>query len=96
MFAHSQGLYPSGVITSTYMLGAAADEFWMQPGAALQSVGFANDDTFYKRFFDRWKIHPNYQQRYEYKNAANTYTEKDYTPAHREATTRVLSSLTSG
>src|SRR5213080_4703933 len=27
--AHSQGLYPSGVVTATYMLGAAADELWM-------------------------------------------------------------------
>jgi hypothetical protein len=28
IFAHSQGLYPSGLVTSTYMLGAAASEFW--------------------------------------------------------------------
>ena len=33
IYAHSQGLYPSGAITSTYMLGAAANQLWMQPGA---------------------------------------------------------------
>ena len=32
-------------------------------------------------------------QRYEYKNAANVYTETDYTPAHREATTRLMQSI---
>jgi len=57
----------------------------MQPGAALQSVGIASTDTFLKRFFDKWQIHPDYQQRYEYKNAVNPYLYADYTPAHREA-----------
>jgi protease-4 len=85
VLAHSQGIYAEGVSTAAYMLGAASGDFWMQPGAALQSVGFASDDTFYKRFFDRWKIHADYQQRYEFKNAVNPFLYSDYTPAHREA-----------
>src|SRR5579875_918996 len=40
--AYSQGIYPSGITTATYMLGAAAGEFWMQPDASLQSTGFAS------------------------------------------------------
>jgi protease-4 len=83
--AHSQGLYPSGVITATYMLGAAADEFWMQPGASFQVTGIANEDVFLKRFFDRYGVKADYQQRYEYKDAVNGYLYDDYTPAHREA-----------
>ena len=31
--AHSQGLYPSGFVTGSYMVGAAADQFWIQPSA---------------------------------------------------------------
>ena len=58
---------------------------WMQPGAALQTTGIAASDTFLKRFFDKWQIHADYQQRYEYKNAVNPYLYSDYTPAHREA-----------
>jgi protease-4 len=46
VIAHSQGLYPAGVITSTYMVGAAADEFWMQPGASFQVTGLASEDLF--------------------------------------------------
>jgi protease-4 len=85
VLAHSQGLYPSGVITSTYMLGAAADEIWMQPAASFQVTGLANEDIFFKRFFDKYGVKADYEQRYEYKNAVNPYLHDDYTPAHREA-----------
>ena len=85
VIAHSQGIYAQGVSTAAYMLGAASGDFWMQPGAALQSVGFASSDMFLKRFFDKWQVHPDYMQRYEYKNAVNPYLYSDYTPAHREA-----------
>lgn len=85
VLAHSQGLYPSGMITSTYMLGAAADELWMQPGASFQATGIASEDIFFKRFFDKYGVKANYEQRYEYKNAVNPYLYSDYTPAHREA-----------
>jgi len=85
VIAHSQGLYPSGISTATYMLGAASGDFWMQPGAALQSTGISSEDTFLKRFFDKYGLKADYQQRYQYKNAVNGYLYDDYTPAHREA-----------
>ncbi len=81
VIAHSQGLYPSGVVTSTYMLGAAADELWMQPGASFQVTGLANEDIFFKRFFDKYGVKADYEQRYEFKNAVNGYLYDDYTPA---------------
>jgi len=83
--AHSQGLYPSGAVTATYMLGAAADELWMQPGASFQVTGLSSEDVFFKRFFDKYGVKADYEQRYEYKNAVNGYLYDDYTPAHREA-----------
>jgi hypothetical protein len=49
IYAHSQGIYPSGFVTTTYMLGRAADQFWMQPGASLQVTGVATEDLFFKR-----------------------------------------------
>jgi protease-4 len=85
VIAHSQGLYPSGISTATYMLGAASGDFWMQPGASLQSTGISSEDTFLKRFFDKYGLQADYQQRYQYKNAVNGYLYDDYTPAHREA-----------
>jgi protease-4 len=85
VFAHSQGLYASGAVTSTYMLGAAADQFWMQPGASFQAVGFSNEDIFFKRLFDKHGVKAQYEQRYEYKNAVNPYLYDDYTGPHKEA-----------
>jgi protease-4 len=85
VIAHSQGLYPSGAATSTYMLGAASTQFWMQPGATLEAPGLASEDMFFKRLFDKYGVKADYEQRYEYKNAVNPYLYDDYTPAHREA-----------
>lgn len=85
VIAHSQGLYQSGVVTSTYMVGAAAGEFWMQPGSALQVTGLAVEDIFFKRFFDEYRIEPDFEQRKEFKNAVNGYLHSDYTAAHRTA-----------
>jgi protease-4 len=85
VIAHSQGLYQSGVVSSTYMLGEAADTLWMQPGAPFQVTGLAMEDLFYKRLFDKYGVKPDFQQRYEYKNAVNPYLYDDYTAAHRES-----------
>jgi protease-4 len=85
VYAHSQGLYPAGAITSTYMVGAAADQLWIQPGASFQVTGMANEDLFFKRLFDKFGVKADYEQRYEYKNAVNGYLYSDYTAAHRES-----------
>jgi len=85
ILAYSQGIYPEGVATATYELGAASGDMWMQPSASFQAVGLAQEDIFFKDFFDRYGIVPNFQQRYQYKNAINGYLYNDYTAAHREA-----------
>jgi protease-4 len=85
VIAHSQGIYPSGVSTAAYMLGAASGQFWMQPDSSLQSVGFATEETFFKRAFDKYGVKADYEQRYQYKNAVNPFLYDDFTPAHREA-----------
>jgi protease-4 len=85
IWAHSQGLYASGAVVSTYMLGASADQLWMQPDSSFQAVGMASSDIFFKRFFDKHGIKAEYEQRYEYKNAVNPYLYSDYTAAHKES-----------
>ncbi|MDP3853701.1 signal peptide peptidase SppA [Phenylobacterium sp.] len=93
VIAHSQGLYPSGVISSTYMLGAAAGELWMQPGASFQVTGLAGEDIFFKRAFDKYGVKAQYEQRYEYKNAVNPYLFTDYTGPHRASTLSWMGSV---
>ncbi|HJV42713.1 signal peptide peptidase SppA [Caulobacter sp.] len=93
VYAHSQGLYPSGMVTSTYMLGASASELWMQPDSSFQAVGISSESMFFKRFFDKYGVKADYEQRYEYKNAVNPYLYSDYTPAHRESTLSWMGSV---
>ena len=85
IYSYSQGLYPSGIVTSTYMLAAATDEVWMQPGAPFQVTGFSIEDIFFKRAFDKYGVKAEYEQRYEYKNAVNPYLYSDYTAAHKQS-----------
>jgi len=93
IWAHSQGLYPSGAVLSTYMLGAATDSLWMQPDSSFQAVGMATEDMFFKRFFDKYGVKAEYEQRQEYKNAVNPYLYSDYTAAHRESETAWMGSI---
>jgi len=94
VWAHSQGFYPSGSVIAAYMVGAGADRLLMQPGAAFQATGMVGTDVFYKRFFDRYGISPQFEQRQEYKNAVNPYLKSDYTPAHRESEQGWMGSIT--
>ncbi|WP_374275300.1 signal peptide peptidase SppA [Brevundimonas sp.] len=91
--AHSQGLYPIGASVSTYMLGASAGELWMSSTAQLGATGLSIDEFFLGRAFDRYGVQPEFEQRYEFKNAVNTFTQSDYTEAHRQAQTAWMSSI---
>lgn len=93
VIAHSQGFAPSGAVMSTYMVGAAASELWMQNTAGFQATGFSADSLFMGRAFQKYGVKPEFEQRYEYKNAVNEYTQSDYTGPHREAMTAWMTAL---
>jgi protease-4 len=93
MVAHSQGLYASGAVASTYMLGASSGELWMQPLSSFQVTGMASEDIFFRRAFDKYGVKPEYEKRAEYKTAVNPYLESDYTPAHRESELSWMTSI---
>ena len=90
VIAHSQSFYSGGL--GDYALAAAADQIWMQPVSTFFSAGAGSTTLFFKGLFDKVNATPQFIQRYEYKNAANVFTETDFTPAHREATERLLQS----
>jgi len=93
VIAHSQGFMPVGTAVSSYMVGASADKLWMQNTSAFQLAGFSADSVFLGRAFERYGVQPQFEQRYEYKNAVNEYTQSDFTPAHREAMTAWMTSI---
>jgi protease-4 len=90
VIAHSQSFYSGGL--GDYVVAAASDEIWMQPVSTFFSSGSGSTTLFLRGMFDKVEAVPQFVQRYQYKNAANMFTETDFTPAHREATTRILQS----
>lgn len=78
---------------SQYFLATLADEVWLQRSSEMNAVGLLSTTVFLRGFFDKVEARADLSQRYEYKNAANVYTQTDYTPAHREATTRLMQSI---
>ena len=93
VIAHSQGFQPIGTVISSYMVGASASELWMQNTANFQAAGFAADSMFLGRAFDKYGVRADFEQRYEYKNAVNQYTQSDFTEPHREAMTAWMTSI---
>ena len=96
VIAHSQGFQPVGTTVSSYMVGASASELWMQNTASFQLAGFSADQVFLGRAFDKYGVNAQFEQRYEYKNAVNEYTQSDFTLAHREAMTAWMTSIYDG
>lgn len=93
VIAHSQGFMPIGTSVSSYMVGASADQLWMQNTSAFQLAGFSADAIFLGRAFERYGVDAQFEQRYEYKNAVNEFTESDFTPEHREAMSAWMTSI---
>lgn len=93
VIAHAQGFMPTGTAVSSYMVGAAASELWMQNTSSFQVSGFSAESLFLGRAADKYGVDPQFEQRYEYKNAVNEFTESDYTPAHREAMLAWMTSI---
>lgn len=93
VIAHSQGLQPVGAVMSTYMVGASASELWMQNTANFQATGFSAETMFLGRAFEKYGVEADFEQRYEYKNAVNQYTQSDFTEPHREAMTAWMTSI---
>ena len=69
-----------------YYLAAAADRVVMMPAGQLDVAGLAFYELFFRGTLDKVGVVPDLLHIGEYKSASNTFTEKGFTPAHREAT----------
>ena len=91
VITHAQGF--EGTSIMPYHAVSASDEIWMQDTTGFSVAGLHSESEFYGGIFEKFDAEPQIDQFYEYKSAANTYTQKGYTEAHREATTSYLTSL---
>jgi len=89
-FADSFGEFGGGTVP--YYLASAFDEIWLAPSGDLGLTGVALETPFLRDALDRLGVATEIGQRHEYKNAVNTFVERDFTPAHREASERLVAS----
>ena len=76
----------------SYYLATACDQIWLQPSGDVGLTGILMESPFLRGTLDKLAVKPRMDHRYEYKNALNLFTEKKYTPAHREAVEKVMNS----
>ncbi|MGA2629079.1 MAG: signal peptide peptidase SppA [Terriglobia bacterium] len=74
----------------TYYLASACKTVVLLPTSLLHLHGLMASSTFLRGTFDKLGIYPDFYHIGDYKNASNIFTEKKYTPAHREATQALL------
>ncbi|MQA29063.1 MAG: signal peptide peptidase SppA [Luteitalea sp.] len=67
-----------------YYLASAATKVFLMPSSPLDLTGVATYAVFLRGSFDKIGMVPDIHHIGDYKTAANQFTEKTYTPAHRE------------
>jgi protease-4 len=78
---------------AAYYLATAFDEIYVQPSGDIGLTGLAAESPFLRGTLDKLGIVPRGDHRYEYKNALNLFTEREYTAPHREATLALIGSF---
>ena len=68
----------------SYYLATACDRIYLMPTSQLDLNGLASYELFLRGTFDKLDAYPDFLHVGQFKTAANTYTERGFTPAHRE------------
>jgi protease-4 len=67
-----------------FFLASACDKVYLMPTASLDLTGMASYELFLRGTLDKIGAYPDVLHIGEYKTAANTFTERTFTPSHRE------------
>jgi protease-4 len=78
---------------AAYVLATGFGELWLQPGGGVGLLGVGIETPFVRGTLDRLGVEPQFEQRHEYKNAADVWVRKEFTAAHREALERLAESV---
>ena len=68
-----------------YYLASAANRVFLMPSSVLDLTGVASYELFLRGTLDTLGVYPDLHHVGAYKNAVNTFTERTFTEAHREA-----------
>ena len=67
-----------------YFMATACEKVVLLPSSVLDLKGLATYEVFLRGAFDKIGVTPDFIHIGDYKTAINTYTQKTFTPAHRE------------
>jgi protease IV len=67
-----------------YYLATAADKVFLMPSTALDLTGVATYELFLRGTLDKIGAYPDLHHIGQYNTAVNTFTEKGFTPPHKE------------
>ena len=67
-----------------FYLASACDKVFLMPTASLDLTGMANYELFLRGTLEKVGAYPDALHIGEYKTASNTFTERTFTPPHRE------------
>jgi protease-4 len=82
-----------GIQNQEYYLASACQQIWLVPTTPVNIRGMMAEATFIRGTLDKLKIVPEYYHIAEYKTAGNMFTEKKFTPAHKEEVESLLHSV---
>jgi protease-4 len=82
-----------GIGNPEYYLATACQQIWLVPTAPVSIRGMMAEALFFRGTLDKLKIVPEFYHIAEYKTAGNTFTEKQFTPAHKEEVEGLLHSI---
>lgn len=91
--AYAETIGEVGPGNQGYYLATAFDEIHMQESGDVGLVGLIAESMFLAGTLDKLNLEPRMDHRHEYKNAMNTFTEKELTDAHREASLAVTEDM---
>ena len=79
-----------GVGNPEYYLASACDKIWLVPTDPVSVHGMMAEALFLRGTLDKLKVVPEFYHIAEFKTASNLFTEKKFTPAHREEVDSLL------
>src|SRR5271168_1699313 len=82
-----------GIGNPEYYLASACQQIWLVPSNPISIRGMMAEAMFFRGTLDKLKVIPEFYHIAEYKTAYNMFTEKKFTPPHREEVESVLRSI---
>ena len=82
-----------GIQNPEYYLASACQQIWLVPTAPVSIRGMMAEALFLRGTLDKLHVVPEFYHIAEFKTAGNIFTEKKFTPAHREEVEGLLRSI---